>query len=122
MVNDITLSGVRKLALISNVKIVVPTLSCFIACQTLHHTEVYTGFLPLRVVIGFSLCLHHRTSHLGDLGSMLTIYMEACVSGHLIPEADLCPDWFLLLTNCCGSDSWDALPYATNAVGNTLYQ
>ena len=95
-VNDINLSGVRKLALISTVKIIVPTLSCFIACQTLQYLEVYTGFLPLPVVVGSSPCLHHRMSDLHDLGSMLTIYMEACVPEHLIPEAETC-----VLTDSC---------------------
>jgi hypothetical protein len=33
------------------------------------------------------------------------IWLPSHISENLIPEADLCSDWFLLLTNCCGSDS-----------------
>ena len=33
------------------------------------------------------------------------IWLPSHISENLIPEADLCSDWFLLLTNCCRSDS-----------------
>jgi hypothetical protein len=77
------------------------------------------SFNNTHVVVRFYL--HHRSSDLQDLGCMLT--MKACVAEHLVPEGDTCVQtgscsW----PNCCGSDFWDALPYAVNSMCNILYQ
>jgi hypothetical protein len=49
----------------------------------------------VHAIVGSSPGWHHFMSNSYDLGSMFTISMETCAAGHLIPEASLCPDWFL---------------------------
>ena len=55
------------------------------------HDQLSPSYIT-QVIVGFSSDCHQCIIDSYDLGSIFTISMETCVAGHLLSDADLCPD------------------------------